>query len=164
MGEHVLIRKVEHLTGSAAGPRLAYGVETRTAPGPVFKKGAWPDDVVWIKLHGGLVIAKARVQLSWIAEYSTLGEVRSRTRGTPLHDIADFWAGRPKVGYAAVVELAGERWIDPHWAGPRTYGYEWVVLDDDKKRATWLESKAAPRGGDELLESFLAWREGRAGA
>ena len=59
--DHVLIRKLEHLTGNAAGPTTSYAVETRDRPGPAHKGGAFPDDVVWIKLHGGLMVAKARV-------------------------------------------------------------------------------------------------------
>jgi hypothetical protein len=157
MADHVVIRKLEHLTGSSAGPRLGYALETRTTRGPAHKTGAFPDDVVWIKLHGGLVVGKAKIELAWVGEYSSLPEIRARTRGSTIHDLEDFWAGRPKVGYAVVAELKDERWIEPHWAGPRTYGYEWVVLDD-KKRASWLEQKPPPRGGEELLKSFLEWR------
>jgi hypothetical protein len=114
--------------------------------------------VVWIKLHGGLVVGKARIQIAWVGEYSTLDEIRRRTAGSLIYDLAGFWAGRPKVGYAVVAELRNEQWIDPHWAGPRTYGYEWVVLDE-KKRDSWLATKPAPKGGDDLLERFTAWRD-----
>lgn len=158
MTDHVVIRKLEHLTGSTRAPRLGYAVETRSTPGPAYKNGAFPDDLVWIKLHGGLVVGKARVRISWTGEYSTLGEIRMRT-GAPIRDVADFWTGRPKVGYAVVAELVGERWVEPHWAGPRTYGYEWIVLDGDKKRQTWLHAKPPPRGGDELENAFRRWRE-----
>ena len=159
MAAHVVIRKLEHLTKDARGPRLTYALETRTTKGPAHKAGAFPDDVVWIKLHGGLMIGKARIELAWVGEYSSLGEIRARTRGAGIYDLADFWAGRPKVGYAVVATLKDERWIDPHWAGPRTYAYEWVVLDD-KKRDSWLEEKPAPRGGDELHERFRRWKNG----
>lgn len=161
MADHVLIRKLEHLTGTGKAPRFGYAVETRASAGPAHKKGAFPDDVVWLKLHGGLVVGKARIKLAWIGEYSSIAAIRARTDGSAIHDVADFWRGRPKVGYAAVAELTGERWVEPHWAGPRTYGYEWVVLDDDRKRATWLEDKPAPRGGEELAERFLEWRDRR---
>jgi hypothetical protein len=156
--EHVLIRRLEHLTGTAGAPRLGYGVETRESAGPLFKAGAFEDDVVWVKLHGGLVVAKARVKICWVGEFSGITTVRARTRGTPLHDIEGFWAGRPRAGYAAVAELQHERWLEPSWKGPRTYGYEWVVLDSDKKKETWLEDKPAPRGGDELIQTFEAWK------
>ena len=158
MTEHVQIRKLEHLTGNPKAPHLAYALETRASRGPAHKTGAFPDDLVWIKLHGGLVVGKARIQIAWVGEYSTLNEIRRRTAGSPIHDVADLWAGRPKVGYAVVAELRNEQWVEPHWAGPRTYGYEWVVLDD-KKRAAWLEEKPPPKGGDELLKAFLAWRD-----
>lgn len=159
MADHVLIRKLEHLTGDSSAPRLSYAVETRSSPGPAYKNGAFPDDAVWIKLHGGLVVGKARVELAWVGEFSSLNEIRARTTGAQIHGIADFWAGRPKVGYAVVAELRHETWVEPRWLGPRTYGYEWVVFDSDKKEATWLEEKPAPRGGDELLAAFLAWRD-----
>lgn len=158
MTEHVQIRKLEHLTGTANAPRLQYALETRTTRGPAHKEGAFPDDLVWIKVHGGLVVGKARVQIAWVGEYSSLGEIRQRTRDAAIYRIDDLWAGRPKVGYAVVAELKDERWVEPHWAGPRTYGYEWVVLDD-KKRASWLEEKPPPRGGEELLNAFVAWRD-----
>ena len=157
--EHVLIRKLEHLTGTSGAPRWGYAVETRASAGPAHKHGAFPDDTVWLKLHGGLVVGKARVKIAWIGEYSSIAEVRARTRGSLLHDVIPFWSGRDKSGYAALAELVGERWVEPHWAGPRTYGYEWVLLDSDKKKATWNEAKPVPRGGEDLLRDFLAWRE-----
>ena len=106
------------------------------------------------------MVGKARIKISWVGEYSSISEVRARTRGSLLHDVASFWDGRDKSGYAALGELVGERWIEPRWEGPRTYGYEWVLLDSDKKKAAWTEPKSAPRGGDELLDRFLAWRDG----
>jgi hypothetical protein len=60
-----------------------------------------------------------------------------------------------------VAELQEERWIDPFWAGPRTYGYEWVVLESDRKRSTWLDPKDPPRGGAALLDEFRTWRAAR---
>lgn len=159
MSDHVLIRRLEHLTKAGAAPRFGFAVETRASAGPAHKHGAFPDDVVWLKLHGGLVVGKAKIKIAWVGEYSSVAEVRGRTRGAPIHDVAAFWSGRPKAGYAVVAELAHERWIEPQWLGPRTYGYEWVVLESDKKRETWMEEKPTPRGGDELERSFLAWRE-----
>lgn len=158
MAAHVVIRKLEHLTGSSERPGLRYAIETRTTPGPAYKGGAFPDDIVWIKLHGGLVVGKAAIEIAWVGEFSSLGEIRRRTQGAAIHKIDDFWAGRPKVGYAVVALLRNERWIEPRWEGPRTYGYEWVVLDNDKKIATWTEAKPAPRGGEDLLAAFLRWR------
>ena len=159
--EHVLIRRLEHLTGSTERPRLAFAIETREAKGPAHKHGAFPEDVVWIKLHGGLVVGKARVAICWVGEYGIVHEIRARTRGAPIHNVESYWVGRPRVGYAAVAELTQERWVEPHWAGPRTYGYEWVVLDNDSKRATWLEEKPPPRGGADLLARFLEWRDAK---
>ncbi|MEA2451474.1 MAG: hypothetical protein QOG04_184 [Actinomycetota bacterium] len=137
---------------------MTYALETRSTRGPAHKTGAFPDDVVWIKLHGGLVVGRASIQIAWVGEYSTLNEIRQRTAGSAIHDLDDFWAGRPKVGYAVIAELRDERWVDPQWAGPRTYGYEWVVLDE-KKRDAWLEEKPPPKGGDELLKNFTRWRD-----
>ena len=36
MADHVLIRPLEHLSGSPERPRLAYGFETRDRPGPAY--------------------------------------------------------------------------------------------------------------------------------
>jgi hypothetical protein len=160
--DHVVIRKLEHLTGSAAGPRLAFAVEARDRKGPAYKAGAFERDVVHVQLHGGLFVARAAVKISWIGEYSRIDEVRARTRGAPIHDVEDFWQGRPRIGYAAIAELGHERWLPaPFWAGPRTYAYEWVVLEDDAKRRSWLESKEPPRGGEGVKASFEAWLRAR---
>ena len=159
--DHVVIRKLEHLTGDARAPQLSYAVETRDRPGPAHKNGAFPNDAVWIQLHGGLMVAKARIELCWVGEYSSIAEVRGRTRGTPLFDLLSFWGGRPKYGYAAVASLQHERWIDAFWAGPRTYGYEWVLLEDDKKRKSWLDEKPPPRSKDDLMKQLSVWRSAR---
>ena len=160
--DHVVIRKLEHLTGSQSTPRLGFAVETRDRKGPAHKTGAFEHDAVHVQLHGGLFVARASVKISWIGEYSRIDEIRRRTHGSPIHDLDDFWQGRPRVGYAAVAELVGERWLPaPFWAGPRTYGYEWVVLDDDAKRKSWLESKEPPRGGEGLKSDFEAWLRAR---
>ena len=160
--DHVLVRRLEHLTGSASTPRLGYAVETRDRKGPAHKAGAFEPDVVHVQLHGGLFVARAVVKISWIGEYSRIDEIRRRTEGSPVHDVEDFWQGRPRVGYAAVAELVQERWLPvPFWAGPRTYGYEWVVLDDDAKKKSWLEEKEPPRGGEGLKSSFESWRAAR---
>ena len=152
--DHVLVRRLEHLTGSGRAPALGYAVEMRERPGPVFKHGAFPGDTVWIQLRGGLLVGKARITLCWIGEYSSVPEIRVRTKGSQLHDVAGFWSGRPRYGYAAVAGLDNEAWIEPTWAGPRTYSYEWVLLDDAKKRASWLDPKAPPRSKDDLRDQF----------
>lgn len=159
MSDHVLIRKLEHLAGNERAPAFRYAVETRASAGPAYKSGAFPGDVVWLKLHGGLVVGKAQIKIAWVGEYSALREIQARTPGSDIQNDPSFWAGRPKFGYAVVGELQNERWLEPKWQGPRTYGYEWVVIDSDKKRASWLEEKAPPRGGAELLQSFLDWKK-----
>jgi hypothetical protein len=156
--EHVLIRKLEHLAGTGGRPALGFGVEVRERPGPLHKQGAFSDEPVWVQLRGGLFVARAMVRLCWLGEYSSIADVRDRTEGSPLRDMDEFWKGRPRYGYAAVAELERERWLDePFWAGPRTYGYEWIRLDDDKKRKAWLGPKEPPRGGEGLLRQFRAW-------
>ena len=158
--DHVLIRRLEHLTGTEDRPALGFAIETRDRPGPAFKIGTSPGEEVWIQLHGGLFVAKARIKLGWVGEFSNVTAVRTRTRGAAIHDVEDFWKGRPRFGYAAVASLEHEKWIDPFWAGPRTYGYEWVTLEDDKKRSSWLDPKEPPRGGAGLMDSFRAWLKG----
>jgi len=155
--EHVIIRKLEHLTGTADRPTLGYAIEARERPGPAFKTGTSPEEAVWVQLHGGLFVAKAKIQLGWVAEFGGIDSVRARTRGSEIHELDEFWKGRPRLGYAVVASLQHEKWIEPFWAGPRTYAYEWVVMDDEKKRASWLEPKEPPRGGAGLLEQFRSW-------
>jgi hypothetical protein len=111
---------------------------------------------VWIQLHGGLFVGKARIELCWVGEYSRMQEIRARTRGSGIHDLTEFWVGRPRFGYAAVASLRHETWIEPYWGGPRTYSYEWVLLDD-KKRTSWLERKDPPRGKADLADRFRSW-------
>ena len=159
--EHVLIRRLEHLTGSAVRPALGFGVEIRDRPGPLYKTGAFAEDRVWVQVHGGLFVAKAVVRISWVGEYSDVASVRARTKGSAIHDVDGFWKHRPRFGYAGVATLEHESWIEPFWAGPRTYGYEWVLLEDERKRSSWLDPKPPARGGEGLLEQFLAWRTSR---
>src|SRR5206468_10075727 len=151
-----------HLTGSTAAPAIGIAVETRDRPGPAYKGGTSPDDAVWVQLHGGLMVATARIEIGWVGEFSSIAQVRDRTRAAAaLYGLEPFWAGRPRYGYAAVAKLRSEKWLpDPFWAGPRTYGYEWVVLENEQKRSSWLEPKPPPRGGDGLLDPFTAWRGG----
>lgn len=158
--DHVVIRRLEHLTGTERRPALGYAVETRERPGPAYKTGAFSDDVVWVQLHGGLFVAKAHVRICWRGEYTAVAEIRARTSGSALHDVGDFWARRARYGYAAVAELEHESWIEPFWAGPRSYGYEWVLLDSDRKRSTWLQKRDAPRTAADLRDRFEAWRRG----
>lgn len=160
--EHVVIRRLELLTGTGRAPALGFAVETRDRPGPAYKSGAFPTDQVWVQLHGGLYVARASVRICWIGEYSRVDEVRRRTQGSPIHGLEAFWAGRPRYGYAAVATLERETWIDPFWAGPRTYGYEWVIVEDAKKRASWLDKREPPRSGDELSRRFRSWLATRA--
>lgn len=156
MAEHVAIRKLPDVRGTEDRPALRYALETRDRPGPGYKAGVYSEDVVWIQLHGGLFIAKARVKIAWRGEYSRIDEIRSRVPDFEAGDV--FWTGRPRAGYAIVATLEHERWIEPYWAGPRTYGYEWIVLEDDRKRSSWLDEKPPPRGGEQLREEFAAAR------
>lgn len=155
--DHVVIRKLEHLTGTASAPDLRFAIETRDRPGPAYKQGAYEDDIVWVQLRGGLFVATAKVRIGWVGEYAGVAEVRGRTQDAPLRAIDEFWSGRPRFGYAAVAELQHEKWIDPFWAGPRTYGYEWVVLENEKKQESWLTRKEPPRTADDLRARFTDW-------
>jgi hypothetical protein len=156
--DHVVIRSLATLTGDPAQPALGFAVETRDRPGPAYKEGSSPDDVVWVQLEGGLFVAKARIVLGWVGEYSSVDEVRARTAGSELHGLDGFWAGRPRYGYAAVARLQHEAWLEePFWAGPRSYGYEWILLENDKKRSSWLDPKPPPRGGEGLRDRFEGW-------
>lgn len=159
--EHVIVRRLEHLTGTVEQPALGYAVEVRDRPGPAFKGGTDPGEVVWVQVHGGLIVARAEIELGWVAEYAGIDEVRRQTRGSALHDIEDFWRGRARVGYAVVAKLRRERWIEPFWAGPRSYAYEWILLESEKKRSTWVDPRDPPRGGEALRAAFEAWKRER---
>lgn len=156
MGEHVQIRGLEHLSGGDDRPRVGIGIETRDRPGPAFKAGVYSEDILWIQLRGGLIVAKATVKIAWRGEYSGIDEIRRRVPGALVPD--SFWAGRSRFGYAIVATLEHERWVDPFWAGPRSYAYEWIVLESDAKRKSWLEEKPPPRGGGDLRAKFLTAR------
>lgn len=160
--DYVAIRRLEHLSGASSAPSIRFAIETRDRPGPIFKNGAFENELMWIQLLGGLFVAKARVQISWVGEYSNLKDIRARTRGSALHDNDEFWSGRPRYGYAAVVALRHESWIEPFWGGPRTYGYEIVRLEDDSKRKSWLDKREAPRQKEDLQAAFKSWLSSRA--
>jgi hypothetical protein len=155
MAEHVVVRSLQHIVGTPAKPALSIALETRDRPGPAYKAGVFSDDDVWIQVHGGLLVGRARVEIAWRGEFARLDEIKARARELP----EAMWSGRPRAGYAVVAKLTQERWIDPVWAGPRTYGYEWIVLENASKRASWLEPKEPSRGGEGLLRDFLTARE-----
>lgn len=152
MAEHVVVRPLDRMTGTPSRPALAVAVETRDRPGPAYKAGVFSDDDIWVQVRGGLVVARARVAIAWRGEYSRLDEIKRRAKPS-MPDA--FWAGRPRAGYAVIAELTSERWIEPFWGGPRTYGYEWIVLENESKRSSWLTPKASPRGGEGLLRDFV---------
>jgi hypothetical protein len=156
VAEHVQIRALEHFAGSNERPRLEVAVETRDRPGPAYKSGVYSDEAMWVQLKGGLFVARATVRIAWRGEFSKLDEIRRRAGDLPHPE--SFWSGRPRAGYAVVAQLSDERWIEPFWGGPRTYGYEWVVLEDDRKRASWVDRKEPPRGGESLRDDFLSAR------
>lgn len=144
----------EHLTARDGRPDVPVAIETRDRPGPAFKHGVFNDDIVWIRM-GPLLVAKATVGIAWKGEYAFLREVRKRTKGTPFHDLDDFWSGRPKVGYAVVAELRKPKFLDePALAGPRTYGYEWIVLESETKQETWLTRQPPEPKDAQLVERF----------
>jgi len=154
--EHVQTRALEHVAGNEDRPALRYALETRDRPGPAYKAGVFSDDIVWIQLRGGLMVGRARVSIAWKGEYASIDEVKRRVSGWDVP--SSFWDGRSKNGYAIVAELADERWIEPYWSGPRSYGYEWIVLENDAKRASWLDGKDPPRSGADLPARFHAAR------
>ncbi len=156
MSEHVAIRALEHIEGDETRPLLRVALETRERPGPAFKQGVFSDDDVWIQLVGGLMVGRARVRESWRGEYSKIDELRRRLSDVPMPE--EMWTGRPRAGYAVIARLQDERWTEPGWRGPRSYAYEWVTLESDSKRASWLDEKPAPRGGEELMQRFIAAR------
>jgi hypothetical protein len=156
MSEHVQIRALEMLRGDESRPLLRVALETRDRAGPAYKQGVFSDDEVWIQLAGGLMVAKGRVRDSWRGEYSKIDELRRRLADVPIPEV--LWEGRPRAGYAVIARLSDERWISPAWMGPRSYGYEWVTLENDSKRKTWMELKEPPRGGEGLQARFLQAR------
>jgi len=156
MSEHVVIRSLPHMTGDEAHPSLRLAMETRDRAGPAYKHGVFSEDVVWIQLVGGLLVAKARVRESWRGEYSRIDELRRRLSDVPTSEA--LWEGRPRAGYAVIARLEQEHWLEPDWCGPRSYAYEWVTLENEAKRTSWLEPKPPPRGGESLMADFLAAR------
>lgn len=159
MAEHVVIRDLAVLRGDTEHPQVCVAFETRDRPGPAYKAGIYEDDEVWIQLHGGLFVARAEVRIAFRGEYSKIDEVKRRVADQGLPDA--IWEGRPRAGYCIVAWLHKERWIEPFWAGPRTYQYEWIVLEDAKKRTAWLDPKDPPRtGATDLRERFARARAG----
>jgi hypothetical protein len=154
--QHVVIFQPEHLSARDGRPRVSVAVEARDRPGPAFKHGVASDDVVWIRM-GPLLVAKAVVDIAYHFEYAMLKELRERTKGTELYGLEGFWAGKPKVGYAVVAKLRGARFVpEAKLAGPRTYGYDWIVLENERKEDTWLDERAPEPKDAQLVSRFRA--------
>lgn len=152
--EHVVIFAPEHLAARDGRPDVPLAIEARDRPGPAYKHGVFSDEEVWIRM-GPLLVAKAAVKLAWKGEYAFLREIRDRTEGTYLYDLEPFWSGKPKIGYAVVAELKDARFVaEPSLAGPRSYGYDWIVLENEKKHQTWLTKRPPEPKDAELLARF----------
>jgi hypothetical protein len=148
--DHVVIFDPALVTARDGRPNVPVALEARDRPGPAYKQGVFSDDMVWIRM-GPLLVAKARVKIAWKGEYAFLREIRDRTKGSPLHDAESFWAGKPKIGYAIVAQLKDIFFLkEPALAGPRSYGYEWIVIENEKKQDTWL-TRRPPEDKDAAL-------------
>lgn len=136
-----MIFEPEQVEARGGRPLITVALEARDRPGPAYKHGVYDGDVVWIRM-GPLLVARATVQIAWRGEFSMTKDIRDRTKGTEAFGRDSFWAGRPRVGYAVVAMLRDARFLpDAKLAGPRTYGYEWIVLESDRKLQTWLETR-----------------------
>lgn len=154
--DHVVIRDPEHLSARDGRPLLTVAVESRDRPGPAYKHGVYDGDVVWVRM-GPLLVARAEVKIAWRGEYAMLGELRNRTKGTELFALDAYWTGKPKVGYAVVATLHKARFLsEAMLAGPRTYGYDWIVLENEHKEDTWLETRPPEPKDEPLVERFRA--------
>ncbi len=154
--DHVVIFDPEQVTATGGRPEVTCAVEARDRPGPAFKHGVFNDDVVWIRM-GPLLVAKAIVKIAWKGEYAFLDELRERTKGTPLYALDGFWTGKPKIGYAVVAQLLRAKFLpEPALAGPRTYGYEWIVLENERKVETWLTRRPPEPKDEDLVARFNA--------
>lgn len=149
-----MIMQPEHVRAHDGRPLVPYAVEARDRPGPAFKHGVFPDDVVWIRM-GPLLIAKAVVKIAWKGEYAFVRELRDRTRGSHMHGDDSFWQHRPKIGYAVVATLEPARFLpEPVLAGPRSYGYDWIVLESESKQETWLTHRPPEPKDADLVRRF----------
>ena len=72
--EHVVVRALEHLAGDSAKPALGFAVETRDRPGPAYKEGSSPDDVVWVPETPIRVVRRAR-SATWASAVYELATV-----------------------------------------------------------------------------------------
>ena len=148
--DHVVILDPDLVTARDGRPRISVAIEARDRPGPAYKEGVYSDDVVWIRM-GPLLVAKAKVKIAWKGEYAFVRELQERTKGTELDGADAFWARKPKIGYAIVAQLKDVFFLkEPALAGPRTYGYDWIVLENEKKQETWLTRKP-PEAKDAAL-------------
>lgn len=152
--DHVVIFEPHHFKSVKGRPDLTVAVEARDRPGPAFKEGVFPDDTVWFRM-GPLLVAKATVKIAWKGEYAFIRELRKRTEETELANDEAWWLRRPKIGYAVVAQLTQARYLSSaKLGGPRSYGYDWIVLDSESKRKTWLNLREPEPKDADLLRRF----------
>lgn len=152
--DHVVIFDPGLVGATNGRPDITAAVEARDRPGPAYKHGVFSDDVVWIRM-GPLLVAKGKVKLAWKGEYAFLRELRDRTKGTELYGRDEFWAGKPKIGYAVVAQLKDVYFLkEPSLAGPRTYGYDWITLENEKKEDTWLTRRPPEPKDADLVRRY----------
>ncbi len=150
----MVILQPDELRAREGRPLVSVAVEARDRPGPAFKQGVFPDDTVWIRM-GPLLVARATVKIAWKGEYAFLREVRDRTKGSELYDQEAFWQRKPKIGYAVVAQLREARFLpEATLAGPRSYGYDWIVLESESKQDTWLRKRPPEPKDADLVRRF----------
>ena len=139
MTQHIVIRKDNGFMGTKE--RLAIQVFTQTHKrhrprpwGRLAKK-----DVVWMKLSGGPIVARAVVIDYHQIEDCTVEKLRNLVKGTHLFDDMSYWENLPQSFLGMAIFIGSESYLD-NYIHPevRSYGGSWIILDSDEKEKAWL--------------------------
>ena len=135
--EHIAIQNKEYTFDSL--PTLSILCRCKLRKDPPYDK-VTPGDIVYI-LQDGLIKVKTTVLRVLSKEYDDISEIRNLCEGTSpsLYNGVNYWNAMRNRHYGTVVWLANNNPLaKPIRPKTRSYGHDWIVLDNQQKRQKWL--------------------------
>jgi hypothetical protein len=142
--DHVVIRRVEYVSGTRDRPEIGIFTQAHQTRHPVPWGQITVGDTVWMKWSRGPIVARATVQGFRQIQACSPDRLRQIVTGCKLYDLKDYWVSLPPAFSAVVIWLDDERWLDsPVFPSARSRGESWVPLKTSELREAWLTIQAA---------------------
>lgn len=150
--QHIVIRRESYVAGTRDCPEVGIFTQTHARRRPVPWGRVAVNDTVWMKWHGGPIVARASVKAFRQLDSCTPGQLGAATSGYKLHDLPDYWLSLPPSFRAVVIYLKNEEWLETSMEPEaRSYGESWVVLDRPTVLESWLRTVPLPSPQHEAM-------------